>query len=93
MLEILQAFIASPTIAVLSIIFGLVVVVAGLVWVIYLQYGARGTLEGVSNNHLSGLPEMEKNIDKLVTLMEQQATMLQSINNNLIYIKAKVNGD
>lgn len=73
-------------------IFFLILVVAGLCWIIWLQYQQRGAVAQVSDNHLSGLPEMEDNIKKLVILSEQQSAMLGQINTNLVYLRGRLNG-
>ena len=63
-----------------------------LAYIIYLQILNGKEVDKVANNHLSDLPEMNADIKKLVTLMENQQPLLQAINDNLIYIKARVNG-
>ena len=42
-------------------------------------------LDTLSNNHLSGLPDMEDSLKRIETL-------LQSINDNIIYVRARING-
>lgn len=63
-----------------------------LAYIIYLLVKNKKAVKVVSTNHLSGLPDMELNIAKLVVLAEGQGRLLEAINANLIYIRARVNG-
>ena len=42
-------------------------------------------VDAISNNHLSGLPEMEDTLRRIEGL-------LQNMNDNIIYIRARING-
>ena len=46
----------------------------------------------ISNNHLSGLPGMESTINEMASNTKDIKDLLQTMNNNIIYIKARVNG-
>lgn len=50
----------------------------------YLIY-TRRAVEAVSNNHLSGLPDMSADLKEMKML-------LQAINDNIIYVRARING-
>lgn len=49
-------------------------------------------VEHVSGNHLSGLPSMEADVRELVVTMKANNALLQAINSNTIYIRARLNG-
>ena len=44
---------------------------AGLAWIIYILVSKNGPVSQLSNNHLSGLPRMEKKLDKIHTTLKQ----------------------
>lgn len=67
-------------------------VIALLGIIIYMLVKNKKTVNAVAHNHLSGLPEMEQDVKEIVTLLKQQGPILQAINDNLIYVKARVNG-
>lgn len=60
-------------------------VIALLGYVVYLLVKNSKAVESVSNNHLSGLPDMEDSLKRIETL-------LMTMNANIIYIAARVNG-
>lgn len=66
-------------------------VIALLGVVIYMLVKNKRAVNQVSHNHLSGLPEMQQDVRKIVTLLEQQAPVLQAINDNMIYVRARMN--
>src|SRR6516162_7470271 len=78
---------------------GLIVIIGLLVYVIYLQINNQRAMADVSHNHLSGLPDMDLKMDairdqvnKLVTLQEQELRILATMNDNLTYLRGRLNG-
>jgi hypothetical protein len=65
---------------------------AALAYIIYLQVKTKRDVKVVSNNHLSGLPQLERDVQELVTITKAQNQLLQTMNDNIIYIKARTNG-
>ena len=43
----------------------------GLGWIIYILVSKNGPVSQLSNNHLSGLPRMEKKLDKIHITLRQ----------------------
>lgn len=43
-------------------------------------------LKSVKDNHLSGLPEIEGDVKRIVYLLEAQGPLLQSMNNSIILL-------
>ena len=58
---------------------------AGLAYVIYLLIKSKGQVSTITDNHLHGLPDMANDLKEIKTL-------LQSMNDNIIYLKARSNG-
>ena len=50
----------------------------GLGWIIYILVSKNGPFYQLSNNHLSGLPRMEKKLDKIHITLKQGFTDLKS---------------
>lgn len=71
---------------------GLIIVIGLLCWIIYMQIKNGQEVATVSNNHLSGLPDMQEDIQKLVILTEQQNRLLAKMNDDVVYIRARTNG-
>lgn len=60
-------------------------VIALLASVLFMQQRNKRAINMVSDNHLSGLPDMAASLDRI----EGQ---LRSMNDNIVYIRARVNG-
>lgn len=58
---------------------------AGLAYIIYLQIKNKKTVSSISDNHLSGLPEMS------ATLIRMETT-LNTIAADIAYVKGRLNG-
>lgn len=82
MVELLNALNGMSPLAVIGL----------LALVIYLLVKNQKAVRSVSNNHLSGLPEMQADVKTIVRLLEQQNELLQRVNDGVIYLKARVNG-
>lgn len=63
-----------------------------LAYIIYLQVKSKKAVREVSHNHLSGLPGMQADIRTMTQQLMTIVPLLQAINNNIIYVKARVNG-
>ena len=70
-----------------------IAVIALLAVIIFLLVKARATnlfdvpdkVDAISDNHLSGLPDMAESLKRI-------ESQLQNMNDNIIYIRARVNG-
>ena len=47
-----------------------------LAWIIYILVSKNGPVSQISTNHLSGLPRMEKKLDKIHTTLQRGFKML-----------------
>lgn len=63
-----------------------------LAYIIWEQVKNKKAVKEVSNNHLSGLPSMEQDVKTMLREIQTIVPILQVINNNLIYVKARING-
>lgn len=64
----------------------------GLAYIIYLLVQQKKAVASVSDNHLSGLPQLEKDVAELIMITRQQNQILHAMNNNIVYLVAKANG-
>ena len=58
---------------------------AGMGYIIYLQVKNKGRVKAIETNHLHGLPEMAATLERI-------EAALKGINDNVIHIRARVNG-
>ena len=61
---------------------------AGLAIIIYLQIKNRGRVNHIATNHLHNLHELPQVAADIRAMRE----LLQTVNDNVVYLKARVNG-
>ena len=67
-------------------------VIALLATIIYMLVNQKKAVSEVSDNHLSGLPEMAEDIRTLIVEVRKSNDLLQRINDRTIYISSRING-
>ena len=70
----------------------LIAIIGGLVYIIYLLLIAGKGQRRIATNHLHVLPEIAADIKRIAGDLEDAKQLLQNINNDVIYLKARSNG-
>jgi hypothetical protein len=60
-------------------------VIGGMGYIIYLLVKNRGSVRSIQTNHLHELPEMAATLRRI-------EDRLESMNDNVVYIRARING-
>ena len=65
---------------------------AGLAVIIYQLTSKKGAIRTISENHLSGLPEMNATLLRMDETMKRQETTLLDIRDGINYLKGRSSG-
>ena len=65
---------------------------AGLAYIIYQLAGRKGRLRNISENHLSGLPELEQNVTNLLAAMLRLEQTMGEVRDGINFLKGRING-
>lgn len=65
-------------------------VIGLLSYVIYLMIAKKGPIKTISDNHLSGLPEMNATLVRMEESSKRQETTLGEIRDGINYLKGRV---
>ncbi len=63
-----------------------------LVYVVYLMIAKKGPIKLISDNHLSGLPEMAQVLNLIRESSLRQEMTLNEIRNSINYLRGRLNG-
>ena len=66
------------------------VIIGALAFIIYQLVGEKGNVRLISDNHLSGLPDLTSAIDQLVESSKRQENSLNRIANDISYLKGRI---
>ena len=64
----------------------------GLAFIIYHLTSKKGAVRGISENHLSGLPEMNATLRRIEESAKRQETTLIDIRDGTNYLKGRISG-
>ena len=64
----------------------------GLAFIIYHLISKKGVVRDISENHLSGLPEMNATLMRIEESMKRQETTLHDIRDGTNYLKGRISG-
>jgi len=65
---------------------------AMLSFIIYQLVAKKGQIRTISENHLSGLPEMAATLERIEQALKGQQSTLSGIASDLSYLKGRLNG-
>lgn len=65
-------------------------IIAALAFIIYQFVSKKGSVNLISNNHLSGLPEMNNTLLRIEDSSKRQELWLQDIAKDINYVKGRI---